>query len=83
MIRIEFSAAAALYLSIVTGILFFCWVFFGRSWAFGGGPADDKYVWQCSICTYCYIDSRHSEISLCPRCGSYNNKEHKTTDKHG
>lgn len=75
MITLEFSVAAALYLSLATAIFFICWVFFERPARFGDSSAADRYIWQCAICTYCYIDSRHSAISVCPRCGSYNKKQ--------
>ncbi|MDP3786605.1 MAG: hypothetical protein Q8R05_03530 [Candidatus Omnitrophota bacterium] len=81
MITLEFSVAAALYLSLVTGIFFVYWMFFERSSASGGESAADRYVWQCPICTYCYIDSRHSAISVCPRCGSYNKKQESIPQK--
>lgn len=80
MIALEFSAAAALYLSLVTVIFFAYWAFFERPEKFGGSPAADRHVWQCAICTYCYIDSRNSAISVCPRCGSYNSKERETAN---
>jgi rubrerythrin len=37
----------------------------------------ENAFWQCQICAYTYVDSHHKDISICPRCGSYNKKEHE------
>jgi hypothetical protein len=74
MIKIEFSLAVALYLILTTCFVLLIIIFKNRK-----EPkqffSENIFLWQCSICTYVYVDSRHANISQCPRCGSYNSKE--------
>ncbi|NQU74266.1 MAG: hypothetical protein HQ547_06140 [Candidatus Omnitrophica bacterium] len=75
MIKIELSLAISLYLIFsVIGILLL-WVFFERKRGFGGINPEEKFIWQCHICTFFYIDSQSDEISICPRCGTYNSRK--------
>jgi len=75
MIKIEFSAAIALYILLTVFLVFAAWLFCERRKAFKLLSAENRFFWQCAICTYVYVDSRHNTISRCPRCGSYNEKE--------
>lgn len=79
MITLEFSAALVLYISLSVLSVLIYWVFFGKE---GDKRVNfsmpDRYIWQCSICTFLYVDSKHPSVSVCPRCGSYNSKEHET-----
>ena len=74
MIKIEFSLAVALYLVLTTCLVLLIIIFKNRK-----DPkqffSEKNFLWQCSICTYVYVDSRHTGMSQCPRCGSYNKKE--------
>lgn len=81
MITIELSWAAALYLSVCVGVLIIYWAFFERVKTLPNRSASDRNVWHCSVCTFFYIDSRHSDISACPRCGSYNKKQIANQEK--
>lgn len=81
MIKLEFSLAITLYIFLTTIALLFYWVFFEKSKYFKDHSSSDRYVWQCSICTYFYIDSKHSTLSVCPRCGSYNEKQSASYQK--
>ena len=77
MIKIELSLAVCLYLLFsVMGILVL-WVFFGEKNIFRRINPEEKFVWQCKICTFFYVDSQNEEISVCPRCGSYNSRKEK------
>jgi hypothetical protein len=73
MIKIEFSLAVALYITLTACLLLALLIFENRK-----DPkqfsSEKNFLWQCSICTYVYIDSRHINLSQCPRCGSYNKK---------
>ncbi|OIO34380.1 MAG: hypothetical protein AUJ70_01215 [Candidatus Omnitrophica bacterium CG1_02_40_15] len=73
MIKIEFSLAIALYLILTTCIILLILVFKNRKEP-KQFSSEKNFLWQCSICTYAYIDSRHTNMSQCPRCGSYNKK---------
>lgn len=35
---------------------------------------DPRFIWFCSVCTYTYINTKEEDISICPRCGSYNKR---------
>lgn len=74
MIRVDFAAAIALYITVFTFIVLVLWVYFDRN-RFKKYTSDHVYMWQCSVCVYPYVDSVHKEISSCPMCGSYNAKE--------
>jgi len=72
MIKVELSLAIALYLIVsVIGILL-VWVFYEKRSGLRRINPEEKFVWQCSICTFFYVDSQNDEFSVCPRCGSYN-----------
>ena len=73
MIKIDFSIAIALYLLILLGIVFCMWVFLRRKEFFGDLLSPNpRFIWCCSVCTYTYFTTHKTEISVCPRCGSYN-----------
>jgi reverse gyrase len=75
MIRLELTTAVAIYtLVTVIGILSL-WVFFGREKKATQYVSEKKNIWQCTICTYTYVDSRHEVISKCPQCGSLNKRK--------
>ncbi len=71
MVRIDISTALFIYLFISVIVVFLAWVFFDFGTGMKTFSSEEKYIWHCSICTHTYIDSRHDEISKCPRCGSY------------
>ncbi len=76
MIKLDFALAIALYISIFGVGVLFLWIYFDRD-KFKRYTSDDAYLWQCHVCTNPYVDSVHKEISVCPMCGSYNNREKK------
>lgn len=74
VIKIELCWAVSLYLIFsVIGILVI-WFLLERKKTLRGIGPEEKFVWQCSICTYFYVDSQNDEFSICPRCGSYNTR---------
>ncbi|NQT74906.1 MAG: hypothetical protein HQ566_00110 [Candidatus Omnitrophica bacterium] len=75
MIKIEFSLAIALFLILTVCLVLISWMFFDKKKQLGPFSSEKAFFWQCSICTYVYVDSKHNTISQCPRCGSYNKKE--------
>lgn len=74
MIKIEFSLAVALYLILTICVMLAALVLKNKN-ELKQFSSEKNFLWQCSICTYTYVDSRHNNISQCPRCGSYNKKE--------
>jgi len=73
MIEINFPLAVALYLVIFLVAVFFLWLL-GREQKNKELFLDQKFIWFCSVCTYTYINTKEDNISVCPRCGSYNKK---------
>ncbi len=75
MIPIEFSMAVAFYVGMATlGILSF-WFLSTRKQAVNLSVNQQQEIWQCPICVCLYADEINRELSVCPRCGSYNRKE--------
>jgi rRNA maturation endonuclease Nob1 len=79
MIKIEISLAVSLYLALSVVGLLVVWFFLEKRKKVQGVNPEEKFVWQCSICTYFYVDSQNEEFSICPRCGSYNSRKDKKT----
>jgi len=73
MIRLDFSYAIAIYAIVSLGIIFLVW-FAGKKDKDKDLSLDKRFIWFCSVCTYTYINTREEDITLCPRCGSYNKK---------
>jgi len=74
MIRVDISTALFLYLLVSTVFVLLAWAFFDFGTKLRNFSSEEKYIWSCSICGLTYIDSRHEEISRCPRCHSYNER---------
>ncbi|MFH1552185.1 MAG: hypothetical protein ABID83_00895 [Candidatus Omnitrophota bacterium] len=74
MIKVDISMALFLYLFFAAVGILIMWSFFDFGTKLKTFSSDEKYIWHCSICSFTYIDSRHEEISKCPRCGSYNQR---------
>jgi len=73
MITIDLVSAVAVYMSFFVGLVIFLWVF--RSKAKDKDLSlDPRFIWFCSVCTYTYINTKESQITACPRCGSYNKR---------
>jgi len=71
MIKVDISMALFLYLFFSVFIVLLAWIFISFGTKLKTFSSEEKYIWHCSICGHTYIDSRHDEISKCPRCGSY------------
>ena len=74
MIKLDISVALFLYLSFSAILILILWSFVDFGTKLKTYSSDEKYIWHCSICSYNYIDSRHDDMSTCPRCGSYNER---------
>ncbi len=76
MIEVSFSSFYMIYVVCLSSIVFFLWFlneFKNKSGSFE--IESENAFWQCQICAYTYVDSHNKDISICPRCGSYNKKE--------
>ncbi|MCM8779061.1 MAG: hypothetical protein NC898_00735 [Candidatus Omnitrophica bacterium] len=78
MINLDFSLAIGLYLLLILLVIVSFWIVFeNRIKRKGVLPLLPKRnIWHCSICAHIYID-KETEISVCPRCKSYNKREEK------
>ena len=74
MFRLDVSTAVFLYVMSSLLVIFFLWVFFERTASLPKFVREEADVWECVICSYTYVDSRHQGISQCPQCKSYNKK---------
>ena len=74
MFEIDISTAVALYLFVPVIAFLFGWIIFEESRSRRKLDLEEKSIWQCFICSYTYIDSKHDNLSVCPRCGSYNRR---------
>jgi hypothetical protein len=72
MIKLDFSAATAIFMAFVLIPLFFIW--FLEGFKKERPSLEKKFIWYCSICTYTYITTKEELISKCPRCSNYNKK---------
>ncbi len=74
MINLSFDIAVAFY------VLFFIIIFIG-SCAFAFFRKYKQWhpkeftLWHCSICGFVYSCVFDNNITVCPRCGSYNKKD--------
>jgi len=74
MIKVDISTALLIYLLGSVVAVLVAWIFLNFGTKMKNFSSEEKYIWNCSICTHTYIDSRNDEISKCPRCGSYNER---------
>ena len=74
MFHIDISTAVFLYVTSALVGTFILWFLFERSSILPKFVREKADVWECSICAYTYVDSKHHEISQCPQCKSYNKK---------
>jgi rubrerythrin len=76
MIEVNLSTMLLIYLSVILSSFIAFWVYSEYKQKDKSVKIEsERYFWSCSICGYTYVDSKHKEISICPRCGSYNKKE--------
>ncbi|MFH2138956.1 MAG: hypothetical protein ABII88_10695 [Candidatus Omnitrophota bacterium] len=74
MINLELSQVVAVY------VLLFIMGFLG-AWTFSflknkvSRDIIQYKLCQCAICTFVYSTVMDMEMTICPRCGSYNKKE--------
>ncbi|MGB2600227.1 MAG: hypothetical protein WBB86_05910 [Candidatus Omnitrophota bacterium] len=79
MIKVDLSTALFLYLFSTAVVVLILWSFFDFGTKLKTFSSEEKYIWHCSICVHTYIDSKHENISICPRCKSYNQKVDKNS----
>lgn len=76
MIEVSFSSFYMIYIIFLGFIVFFMWLVNEAKNKSGSFEIESENAfWQCQICAYTFVDSQSKEISICPRCGSYNKKD--------
>ena len=83
MIKIDISLAISLYLLFTVIIVLIAWSFYEYHWKIKKYSSDKRFIWQCSVCCYTYIDSTHDAYSVCPQCASYNERKADIASKKG
>jgi len=73
MISLDFSLAISLYIILILTATLIAWLFTRRQ-KYKEASLDPRFIWYCSVCTYTYINTKEDQISVCPRCASYNKK---------
>lgn len=83
MIPIEFATAVALYAGGMTLWVLSFW--FGAGWNRAALLTQNQAeeIWQCPICVYLYSEKPDLDLTVCPRCGSYNQKCPPEAEKIG
>ncbi|OIO35820.1 MAG: hypothetical protein AUJ74_04970 [Candidatus Omnitrophica bacterium CG1_02_44_16] len=74
MIKIDFSILICYYLCGQLILFLFFWLHDKRS-VVRQRPLKDNQIWQCSTCLYVYFKSKASNISTCPVCESFNQRQ--------
>ena len=77
MIKLEFETAIFLYLLFSIFGFLAIWLVFSKIKTPTEHSTQLESIWQCFICTYIYVDSKHKKLSVCPRCKSFNEREFK------
>ncbi len=78
MIEVSFSLFYAIYVVFLSGAVFLMWFLNeSKNKSDSFEIESENAFWQCQICAYTYVDSHSKDISICPRCGSYNKKSIK------
>jgi len=74
MIKLDISMALFLYLFFTVIGTFALWIWLGRGSKFNAFKVGRESVYQCSVCSYVYVDRKNEDFSRCPRCNSINTK---------
>ena len=82
MVKLEFETAVFLYLLLSIFSFLLVWLLFSKIRAPGKTDIQLESIWECSICTYVYIDSKNNRFSVCPRCASYNERKKEVANDY-
>jgi len=69
MIKIEFSLAISVIISLAITLVFVKWIFYNY-YRNENGDDDSQYVQQCPFCTYVFLDYHKETVKMCPNCKS-------------
>jgi hypothetical protein len=71
MIKIPFSTAIAVFLSVPLLLVFSRWIFYNFFRECNQNNDLSKYLQRCPYCSYMFFDYRESLVKRCPRCQSF------------
>ena len=74
MIKLDISVALFVYLFFTVVLVLALWIWFEKRSRFTDFETNRENVWQCSVCSYVYVDKKGEDFSRCPRCNSINQK---------
>lgn len=72
MIELDFYFFISIYLFVVLLLILGKWFLYKEK---DIKLLDFRYLNQCPICFYTYLDFSSTDYSICPRCNSYTNKK--------
>lgn len=72
MIEIELTTAVVLYSGVLALIVAAIWLYTEVSVRRPQQLLGRQFLWRCTICGLSYLDEAATQLSKCPRCGSFN-----------
>ncbi len=82
MIKVDLSLFSTLSLLFVLTLFLLIWAHQEGKKRFRSLDKEEGYLWQCSICTFIYLDPEEDHLSLCPRCQSFNKRMPEREIRH-
>jgi len=79
MIKLDLSLLFFIYLALSLGGIILLWFWFEITHPSARLTPYSKRMYQCSICTYKYVDDEDKPITKCPRCQSLNDPKTSMT----
>ncbi|HUW59662.1 MAG TPA: hypothetical protein VMZ06_01550 [Candidatus Bathyarchaeia archaeon] len=77
MIEISLTAALILYSSIIGLLAVSIWIYSEVTVRRSYRVLEKQFLWRCVFCGYIYLDEGAEQVSMCPRCESYNSTKDK------
>lgn len=74
MIKLSLTTAILIYIFVFVVAFLIWWAYVELKKSYNLRLVNRDRLWQCSICTYIYSSNSSDEMTVCPRCGSYNEK---------
>ena len=77
MIQISLTNALILYSSIIGILALSIWIYSEVTVRRSYRVLEKQFLWRCVFCGYIYLDEGAENVSMCPRCESYNSTQDK------
>lgn len=72
MIELELTTAILVYSGVLAAIVAAIWLYTELSVRRPQQHLGKQFLWRCTICGLSYLDEAATNMSKCPRCGSFN-----------